>query len=257
MALNYLDKAAWDAGVYKDKGNDNDTQQDTSSEDSGFSASGILSAANNFLEHPFQGMGTVIAPNYTPRPLDDSVYSDIPGTPVASGQFGELEDESVRDERMKDSADYMAANWPRLYGGVVAADEGLANVVGGIQNAVGSGNGILTNVQRAEEGMQDYRDQWNNEYGDSYFLNPNKFATDVGSGIGSTVPIMALSALMPGAAVAGGTRALTSALSRAGLGRLAMSKAGQALIADTVRSPISSLADSLSEYGTVVNDRTA
>ena len=225
-----------------------------SSDDSGFSLSGILSAAKNFLEHPFQGMGTVIAPNYTPRPLDDSVYSDIPGTPVASGQFGELEDESVRDERMKDSADYMAANWPRLYGGVVAADEGLANVVGGIQNAVGGGNGILTNVQRAEEGMQNYRDQWNNEYGDSYFLNPNKFATDVGSGIGSTVPIMALSALMPGAAVAGGTRALTSALSRAGLGRLAMSKAGQALIADTVRSPISSLADSLSEYGTVVND---
>ena len=254
MALNYLDKAAWDAGVYKDKGNDDDTQQDTSSEDSGFSASGILSAAKNFLEHPFQGTGTVIAPNYTPRPLDDSVYSDIPGTPVASGQFGELEDESVRDERMKDSADYMAANWPRLYGGVVAADEGLANVVGGIQNAVGGGNGILTNVQRAEEGMQDYRDQWNNKYGDSYFLNPNKFATDAGSVIGSSVPIMALSALMPGAAVAGGTRALTSALSRAGLGRLAMSEAGQALIADTVRSPISSLADSLSEYGTVVND---
>lgn len=254
MALSYLDKAAYEAGVYKDKGNDDDTQQNTSSEDSGYSASGILSAAKNILEHPFQGMGTVIAPNYTPRPLDDSVYSDIPGTPVASGQFGELEDESVRDERMKDSADYMAANWPRLYGGVVAADEGLANVVGGIQNAVGGGNGILTNVQRAEEGMQNYRDQWNNEYGDSYFLNPNKFATDVGSGIGSTVPIMALSALMPGAAVAGGTRALTSALSRAGLGRLAMSKAGQALIADTVRSPISSLADSLSEYGTVVND---
>lgn len=254
MALSYLDKAAYEAGVYKDKGNDDDTQQDTSSEDSGYSASGILSAAKNFLEHPFQGTGTVIAPNYTPRSLDDSVYSDIPGTPVASGQFGELEDESVRDERMKDSADYMAANWPRLYGGVVAADEGLANVVGGIQNAVGGGNGILTNVQRAEEGMQNYRDQWNNEYGDSYFLNPNKLATDAGSGIGSTVPIMALSALMPGAAVAGGTRALTSALSRAGLGRLAMSEAGQALIADTVRSPISSLADSLSEYGTVVND---
>lgn len=255
MALNYLDKAAWDAGVYKDKGNDDGTQQDTSSEDSGYSASGILSAAKNFLEHPFQGTGTVIAPNYTPRPLDDSVYSDIPGTPVASGQFGELEDESVRDERMKDSADYMAANWPRLYGGVVAADEGLANVVGGIQNAVGGGNGILTNVPRAEEGMQDYRDQWNNEYGDSYFLNPNKFATDAGSVIGSSVPIMAFSGLMPGAAVAGGTRALTSALSRAGLGRLAMSKAGQALIADTVRSiPTSNLADSLSEYGTVVND---
>lgn len=208
-------------------------------------------ALNNFI----QDHTTVIAPNYTPRPLDDSVYSDIPGTPVASGQFGEQEDESVRDERMKDSADYMAANWPRLYGGAVGAAEGFANVVGGIQNAVGGGNGILTNVQRAEESMQDYRDQWNNTYGDSYFLNPNKFATDAGSVIGSSVPIMAFSGLMPGAAVAGGTRALTSALSRAGLGRLAMSKAGQALIADTVRSiPTSNLADSLSEYGTVVND---
>lgn len=248
--LEYMQNANHPADVYIEKTSDDSSADDSSSSE----GSGFLSGLRNFLEHPFQGSGTVIAPNYTPRPLDDSVYSDIPGTPVASGQFGELEDESVRDERMKDSADYMAANWPRLYGGVVAADEGLANVVGGIQNAVGGGNGILTNVQRAEEGMQNYRDQWNNEYGDSYFLNPNKFATDVGSGIGSTVPIMALSALMPGAAVAGGTRALTSALSRAGLGRLAMSKAGQALIADTVRSPISSLADSLSEYGTVVND---
>ena len=248
--LEYMQNANHPADVYIEKASDDSSADDSSSSE----GSGFLSGLRNFLEHPFQGSGTVIAPNYTPRPLDDSVYSDIPGTPVASGQFGDIEDESVRDERMKDSADYMAANWPRLYGGVVAADEGLANVVGGIQNAVGGGNGILTNVQRAEEGMQNYRDQWNNEYGDSYFLSPNKFATDAGSGIGSTVPIMALSALMPGAAVAGGTRALTSALSRAGLGRLAMSKAGQALIADTVRSPISSLADSLSEYGTVVND---
>lgn len=248
--LEYMQNANHPADVYIEKASDDSSADDSSSSE----GSGFLSGLRNFLEHPFQGSGTVIAPNYTPRPLDDSVYSDIPGTPVASGQFGDVEDESVRDERMKESADYMAANWPRLYGTVVAADEGLANVVGGIQNAVGGGNGILTNVQRAEEGMQNYRDQWNNEYGDSYFLNPNKFATDAGSGIGSTVPIMALSALMPGAAVAGGTRALTSALSRAGLGRLAMSKAGQALIADTVRSPISSLADSLSEYGTVVND---
>ena len=249
--LEYMQNANHPADVYIEKASDDSSADDSSSSE----GSGFLSGLRNFLEHPFQGSGTVIAPNYTPRPLDDSVYSDIPGTPVASGQFGELEDESVRDERMKDSADYMAANWPRLYGGAVGAAEGFANVVGGIQNAVGGGNGILNNVQRAEEGMQDYRDQWNNTYGDSYFLNPNKFATDAGSVIGSSVPIMAFSGLMPGAAVAGGTRALTSALSRAGLGRLAMSKAGQALIADTVRSiPTSNLADSLSEYGTVVND---
>ena len=103
--------------------------------------------------------------------------------------------------------------------------------------------------------MQDYRKQWDATYGDSYFLNPNNFANDAGAVVGSSAPILALSAMTPGALVAGGSRALTGALSRAGLGRLAMSKAGQALIADTVRTlPSSSLADSLSEYGGVVHD---
>lgn len=199
-----------------------------------------------------QNIYTVLAPNYTPRPLDDSVYTDIPGTPV---DLGALEDESVRNARMQDSADYMAANWPRLYGAGAGAVENGANVVGGIQNALGLGDSTLQNAERFEKGMQDYRKQWDATYGDNYFLNPNNFANDAGAVIGSTAPILALSAMTPGALVAGGSRALTGALSRAGLGRLAMSKAGQALIADTVRTlPSSSLADSLSEYGGVVHD---
>lgn len=199
-----------------------------------------------------QNIYTVLAPDYTPRTLDDSVYTDIPGTPV---DLGTLEDESVRNARMQDSADYMAANWPRLYGAGAGAVENGANVVGGIQNALGLGDSILQNAEQFEKGMQDYRKQWDATYGDSYFLNPNNFANDVGAVVGSSAPILALSAMTPGALVAGGSRALTGALSRAGLGRLAMSKAGQALIADTVRTlPSSSLADSLSEYGGVVHD---
>lgn len=199
-----------------------------------------------------QNIYTVLAPNYTPRPLDDSVYTDIPGTPV---DLGTLEDESVRNARMQDSADYMAANWPRLYGAGAGAVENGANVVGGIQNALGLGDSTLQNAEQFEKGMQDYRKQWDATYGDSYFLNPNNFANDAGAVVGSSAPILALSAITPGALVAGGSRALTGALSRAGLGRLAMSKAGQALIADTVRTlPSSSLADSLSEYGGVVHD---
>lgn len=199
-----------------------------------------------------QNIYTVLAPNYTPRPLDDSVYTDIPGTPV---DLGTLEDESVRNARMQDSADYMAANWPRLYGAGAGAVENGANVVGGIQNALGLGDSTLQNAEQFEKGMQDYRKQWDATYGDSYFLNPNNFANDAGAVVGSSAPILALSAMTPGALVAGGSRALTGALSRAGLGRLAMSKAGQALIADTVRTlPSSSLADSLSEYGGVVHD---
>ena len=199
-----------------------------------------------------QNIYTVLAPNYTPRPLDDSVYTDIPGTSV---DLGTLEDESVRNARMQDSADYMATNWPRLYGAGAGAVENGANVVGGIQNALGLGDSTLQNAEQFEKGMQDYRKQWDATYGDSYFLNPNNFANDVGAVVGSSAPILALSAMTPGALVAGGSRALTGALSRAGLGRLAMSKAGQALIADTVRTlPSSSLADSLSEYGGVVHD---
>ena len=199
-----------------------------------------------------QNIYTVLAPNYTPRPLDDSVYTDIPGTPV---DLGALEDESVRNARMQDSADYMAANWPRLYGAGAGAVENGANVVGGIQNALGLGDSTLQNAEQFEKGMQDYRKQWDATSGDNYFLNPNNFANDAGAVIGSTAPILALSAMTPGALVTGGSRALTGALSRAGLGRLAMSKAGQALIADTVRTlPSSSLADSLSEYGGVVHD---
>lgn len=286
MALNYLDKAAMDAGVYKDKGN-NDVviSDDSQSQDSG--SPGLFDRISAFLSNagqayasadnpgaeiysqtPYadnltnevhdqnmaegQNIYTALAPDYTPRPLDDSVYTDIPGTPV---DLGTLEDESVRNARMQDSADYMAANWPRLYGAGAGAVENGANVVGGIQNALGLGDSTLQNAEQFEKGMQDYRKQWDATYGDSYFLNPNNFANDAGAVVGSSAPILALSAMTPGALVAGGSRALTGALSRAGLGRLAMSKAGQALIADTVRTlPSSSLADSLSEYGGVVHD---
>ena len=286
MALNYLDKAAMDAGVYKDKGNDDVViSDDSQSQDSGSpglfdrisaflsNAGQAYASADNpgaeiYAQTPYadnltnevhdqnmadgQNIYTVLAPDYTPRPLDDSVYTDIPGTPV---DLGTLEDESVRNARMQDSADYMAANWPRLYGAGAGAVENGANVVGGIQNALGLGDSTLQNAEQFEKGMQDYRKQWDATYGDSYFLNPNNFANDAGAVVGSSAPILALSAMTPGALVAGGSRALTGALSRAGLGRLAMSKAGQALIADTVRTlPSSSLADSLSEYGGVVHD---
>ena len=296
--LNYMRNANRPADVYiQNNGYNDDSTDNSSSDDSGFSLSSIANKAAQIISNPgslFEGTGTVIAPNYQPRqlsddastpdiyesnpdaprnvisnwiadntttiapnyqprPLNDSVYSDIPGTPVGDGPVGALEDESVRNARMKASADYMAANWPRLYGGVVGADEGLANVVGGMQSALGGGNDVLNNVDIAEKGMENYRKQWNNAYGDSYVLNPSGLANDIGASVGSTLPIMALSALMPGAAVAGGTRAITQALTRAGLGKVAQSAVGQELIANAVRSPISSLADSLSEYGSVAN----
>lgn len=199
----------------------------------------------------------VIAPNWQPRPLDDSVYSDTPGTPTADGQFGALEDENERQKRMNEAAQWAADNIPRAYSAMLGAVSGAANVAGGIRNAWGGENSdwILRNAEKSEEAMKKFRQQWENQYGDSgYLLNPNGLANDIGNGIGSSVPIMALSLLAPEAAVGVGTRAITSALTRAGLGRLAGSKAGQALIEEVVRSPLSTAGDTMAEYGTVVDD---
>ena len=199
----------------------------------------------------------VIAPNWQPRPLDDSVYTDIPGTPTADGQFGALEDENVRQKRMDNDAQWAADNIPHTYSAMLGVVSGTANVVGGIRNAAGGEDSdwILRNAEKWEEEMQKYRRQWENQYGDSgYILNPNGLASDIGNGIGSSVPIIALSALAPEAAVGVGTRAITSALIRAGLGRLASSKAGQALIEEVVRSPLATAGDTMAEYGSVVDD---
>lgn len=199
----------------------------------------------------------VIAPNWQPRPLDDSVYSDTPGTPTADGQFGEIEDENEREKRMNEAAQWAADNMPRSYSAMLGAVSGAANVAGGIRNALGGENSdwILRNAEKSDEAMNKFRQQWENQYGDSgYILNPNGLANEIGSGIGSSIPIMSLSLLAPEAAVGVGTRAITSALTRAGLGRLATSKAGQALIEEVVRSPLSTTGDTMAEYGTVVDD---
>ena len=199
----------------------------------------------------------VIAPNWQPRPLDDSVYSDTPGTPTADGQFGALEDEDERQKRMNEAAQWAADNMPRSYSAMLGAVSGAANVAGGIRNALGGENSdwILRNAEKSDEAMNKFRQQWENQYGDSgYLLNPNGLANDIGNSIGSSVPIMASSLLAPEAAVGVGTRAITSALTRAGLGRLATSKAGQALIEEVVRSPLSTTGDTMAEYGTVVDD---
>ena len=199
----------------------------------------------------------VIAPNWQPRPLNDSVYSDTPGTPTADGQFGALEDENEREKRMNEAAQWAADNMPRSYSAMLGAVSGAANVAGGIRNALGGENSdwILRNAEKSDEAMNKFRQQWENQYGDSgYILNPNGLANEIGSGIGSSIPIMSLSLLAPEAAVGVGTRAITSALTRAGLGRLATSKAGQALIEEVVRSPLSTAGDTMAEYGTVVDD---
>lgn len=191
---------------------------------------------------------------YRPSLSTTSIDPSSPGTPTADGAFGALEDPVVRSERMKNDAEWMVENMPHLYGGAAGAVGGMGAVVGGIQNAIGAGNSVLENVDKFNEGMRPIREKWDNEYGDNYFTNPNNLSNDLGSAIGSTAPIMSLSALMPGAAVAAGSRGISAALTRAGLGRLANSTAGKALIEDVARSPISTAADTAAEYGNVINE---
>ncbi len=200
---------------------------------------------SNVLPTPVQ-----IGNGYT-RPFDDSVYTDIPGTPTADGQLGQLEDDAVRQARMAE----FNTKHPYIAAAGMGATQGFASVMGGMQSALGGGTSILDNTDKFNEATQKYRDKWNQEYGDNYFTNPNGLVTDVSNGLGSSVPIMALSVLMPGGAVAAGSARLTQALTRAGLGRFATSKIGQELIANTVRSPLSTFADSASEMGGVIHDK--
>ena len=215
---------------------------------------GVEYVNNHNTDSGLSGAVQTILENYKPTLPATSIDPSSPGTPTADGQFGALEDPAIRDARMKNNAAWMAENMPHLYGGAAGAIGGMGAVVGGIQNAMGAGNRVLENVDKFNEGMRPIREQWDKEYGDNYFMNPNNLANDLGSAVGSTAPIMALSALMPSAAVAAGTRGISAALTRAGLGRLANSVAGKALIEDVVRSPISTAADTASEYGNVVHE---
>lgn len=69
---------------------------------------------------------------YQPTLPSTSIDPSAPGTPMADGQFGALEDPSIRDARMKNDAAWMAENMPHLYGGAAGAVGGMGAVVGGI-----------------------------------------------------------------------------------------------------------------------------
>lgn len=253
-----MSRSVGDPQNWKNKQNDAPTENKGESNQA---SQGLFDTVLNYAFKPtpvvsaLSNLGRTIS-NYLPDSTlpTTSIDPSSPGTPTADGQFGALEDPSIRDARMKNDAAWMAENMPHLYGGAAGAVGGMGAVVGGIQNAMGAGNSVLENVDKFNEGMRPIREQWDKEYGDNYFTNPNNLANDLGSAVGSTAPIMALSALMPGAAVAAGTRGISAALTRAGLGRLANSAAGKALIEDVVRSPISTAADTASEYGNVVNE---
>lgn len=253
-----MSRSVGDPQNWKNKQNDAPTGNKGESNQA---SQGLFDTVLNYAFKPtpvvsaLSNLGRTIS-NYLPDSTlpTTSIDPSSPGTPTADGQFGALEDPSIRDARMKNDAAWMAENMPHLYGGAAGAVGGMGAVVGGIQNAMGAGNSVLENVDKFNEGMRPIREQWDKEYGDNYFTNPNNLANDLGSAVGSTAPIMALSALMPGAAVAAGTRGISAALTRAGLGRLANSAAGKALIEDVVRSPISTAADTASEYGNVVHE---
>lgn len=250
--MNEFDRLLYKVGgdPYNTQENDNGQSEEMSSESSGGLLDGIVQDIKKALTP------TAIAPNWQPRPLGDSVYTDTPGAPT-EGAFGALEDEGVRQERMDNYAQWAADNIPHAYAGMIGGVEGLANVVGGIRNAAGGEDSdwILRNAEKAEKSIANIRRNWDDQYGDSsYIFNPNGLANDIGNGIGSSLPIMGLSLLAPEAAVGLGTRAATSALSRMGLGRLAASKAGQALIGDVMRSPLSTAGDTMAEYGSIVYD---
>lgn len=229
-----------------------ESQNNDGDDDASSSGGGLLSGLIERLKETVTP--TVIAPDYKPRPLSDSVYADTPGTTVADGNFGQQEDESARQQRMDESAQYMIENYPRAYGTMLAFDNGVANSVGSIQEGLGLGDDAMKQATAAVESQKPIWDTWDAKYGDNYFSNPKGLASAIGSAAGSTLPILALGELMPGAVVARGVKLGQAGLTRLGLGGLAQKGAVKGLLEEAVRSPIPNAADSLMEYGGVVHD---
>lgn len=229
-----------------------ESQNNDGDDDASSSGGGLLSGLIERLKEAVTP--TVIAPDYKPRPLSDSVYADTPGTTVADGNFGQQEDESARQQRMDESAQYMIENYPRAYGTMLAFDNGVANSVGSIQEGLGLGDDAMKQATAAVESQKPIWDTWDAKYGDNYFSNPKGLASAIGSAAGSTLPILALGELMPGAVVARGVKLGQAGLTRLGLGGLAQKGAVKGLLEEAVRSPIPNAADSLMEYGGVVHD---
>ncbi|MGN0956678.1 transglycosylase SLT domain-containing protein [Megasphaera sp.] len=173
---------------------------------------------------------------------------------MADGNFGQQEDESARQQRMDESAQYMIENYPRAYGTMLAFDNGVANSVGSIQEGLGLGDDAMKQATAAVESQKPIWDTWDAKYGDNYFSNPKGLASAIGSAAGSTLPILALGELMPGAVVARGVKLGQAGLTRLGLGGWAQKGAVKGLLEEAVRSPIPNAADSLMEYGGVVHD---
>ena len=161
---------------YENQGQSEEEQQEQRE-----SSGGLLDGLVQGIKKAFTP--TVIAPDYTPRDLDDSVYTDTPGAPT-EGAFGALEDEGVRQQRMDNTAQWAADNIPHAYAGMIGGVEGLANVVGGIRNAAGGEDSdwILRNAEKAEKSIANIRKNWDDQYGDnSYIFNPNGLANDIGA----------------------------------------------------------------------------
>lgn len=126
-----------------------ESQNNDGDDDASSSGGGLLSGLIERLKEAVTP--TVIAPDYKPRPLSDSVYADTPGTTVADGSFGQQEDESARQQRMDESAQYMIENYPRAYGTMLAFDNGVANSVGSIQEGLGLGDDAMKQATAAVE----------------------------------------------------------------------------------------------------------
>lgn len=198
------------------------------------------------------------------KPVDwsDSNYSNVQGLTNAYKTPEETASEQEEWRNMgglpevgpNERAIEFEQNHPFIDSFATNALGGAINVAGGIGSALGYDSASQMSDEYNKT-MARKKQEWDNNYGaDNYVTNPGGLTGDIGNAVGSTLPTLATSALVPGGAVAVGGRALTSALTRAGLGKLATSTVGRNLIADVVRGQAPAVTDSLSEAGSVKYD---
>lgn len=148
----------------------------------------------------------------------------------------------------------MAQEHPYLNSIARSAMGGFGTAMGNIRSYLTGDNSVKELADEYEKQTQEQHEEWNKKYGDNFWTNPGKAASYAGSALGFLPLTFAAGEAVPASIAARGVGLLGSGLGRIGLGRVASSAAGKAILDDAVRGWSSGAVDALSEAGSVAYD---
>lgn len=128
---------------------------------------------------------------------------------------------------------------------------GAMNVMSGVASALG--NDSFADATDQYQSMQPQRPTFNYTNSD-YWKSPQGAWADIWQGVGSSVPMFVGGELMPASVASRGASLLGNGFGKIGLGKVASSTAGKAIMEDMIKGVPGAVIDATSEYGNAYRD---